>query len=465
VQLGDVVGLVRDRGLEGALRALQQADVSVSLDEFKGRKPIERPGISLPASHTSFNNPLQGESYPALTGGSRGVRRRVSIDLDLIEHEAASTLLFEEAYGLRDRPYGLWRAIPPSGSGIGNSLRHVKTGRPVSAWYTPYRAPRDFEALKFAVFTSYTLRAVRRSGIRVPSPEHCLPEHAVRVAGWLADRKREGAPAFLDTQASLGVRTCRAAMAEGLDIAGTVFRLGGEPYTEEKARIFEAAGCRAVCHYTMAETGRIAVACGDQDRFDDMHFLADKLAVLQVDRVVDATGVTVGAFHYTSLLPSAPKVMINVESDDYGELVDRSCRCPFGELGLTLHMRGIRSYEKLTSEGNQFLGNDLLALVDRVLPARFGGGPGDYQLVEEEVDGLPKVSVVVRPTLGPLDEREVVSAVLGHLRAEPRNRLMADVWRDGDTVRVVRREPYVTGAGKILALHLVRDGSRARAVS
>ena len=30
---------------------------------------------------------------------------------------------------------------------------------------------------------------------------------------------------------------------------------------------------------------------------------------------------------------------------------------------------------------------------------------------------------------------------------------MAKCWQEGHTVRVVRREPYITGAAKILPLH------------
>jgi hypothetical protein len=64
--------------------------------------------------------------------------------------------------------------------------------------------------------------------------------------------------------------------------------------------------------------------------------------------------------------------------------------------------------------------------------------------------------VVARPELGPLDEAEVVATVIAFLAATPRNRLMADVWRDGGTLAVVRREPTTTDAGKILPLHLVQ---------
>lgn len=453
-ELGDVAALVREAGLEGALDRLYGAGVYVTLDEFKGRVPLERAGVSMPRSHHAFDNPLLTTHFAVASGGSRGVRRRLTFDLDLLDYEAACHWLFLEGFDLADRPYVLWRAIPPAASGATNSLRHVKCGLPVAAWFTPYKAPLGLESLKFALFTSYLVRAGRLFGARLRSPRHCPPDDAARVARWLAARKREGRPAFLDTQAGLGMRTCLAAKTEGLDILGTFFRFGGEPFTEEKAAVVAEVGGRAVCHYAMGETGRIAAACGDPETFDDMHFLSDKLAVLQRDKVVDAAGVTVGAFHYTTLLPSSTKVMINVESDDYGELGDRPCRCPFGSLGLTQHMSRIRSYEKLTSEGNHVLGGDLVAIIDRVLPSRFGGEPGDYQLVEEEVGGLPKVSVVVRPRLGALDEREVVTAVLSHLRSDRRNQLMADIWRDGNTVRVVRREPYITAAGKILPLHI-----------
>lgn len=453
-QLGDVARLVQAEGLEAALGRLYEEGVYVTLDEFKGRRPLERSGLSLQVGHHAFDNPLLTTGFEAASGGSRGVRRRLVIDLQLLDYEAAAHLLFLEAFDLRQRPLALWRVHPPSPSGVNNSLRHVKSGSSVDAWFTPYRPPRNLEALKFAFFTHYTVRVGRRLGAGLRLPEYCPPGDAGRVARWLAARTREGHPAFCDMQAGLGVRTCLAARAEGLDISGSFFRFGGEPFTEEKAAVVAEGGCRAVCHYTMVETGRIAMACGDPETFDDMHFLGDKLAVVQRDKEVGTTGITVGAFHYTSLLPSSPKVLINVESDDYGQLSERRCGCAFGEIGLSTHVHGVRSYEKLTSEGNNFLGSDLLVLVDRVLPARFGGDPGDYQLVEEEVGGLPKVSVVVRPALGELDERQVVTAVLDHLRSERRNQLMADLWRDAKTLRVVRREPHMTSAGKILPLHI-----------
>jgi hypothetical protein len=439
-ELGDVAALARGGGLEAALARLYDDGVSVPLLDFKQRA-------------REFDNPLLISPYRALTGGSRGVRRPIAIDLEQLDYESASHCLFLEAFDLRARPYVLWRVQPPSPSGLNNSLRHVKSGGSVAAWFTPYTPPRTLENLKFAAFTAYT---VRRARLR--PPRYRAAGDAARVARWLAAQET---PAFADMQAGLGVRTCLAATAEGIDISGTLFRFGGEPYTEGKRDAVAAAGCRAVCHYTMGETGRIAVACGDGDTFDDMHFLSDKLAVLQRDKQV-GDGIAVGAFHFTTVLPMSPKILLNVESDDYGELVTRDCNCPLGGAGLTTHIRGVRSYEKLTSDGNTFLGSDLLTLLEQVLPAQFGGDPVDYQLVEEEVGGLPVLTLVVDPSVGPLNDDDVLAATFDYMRAERRNRLMADFWREAQTLRIARRPPAMTSAGKILPLHLARVPSPPR---
>ena len=442
-ELGDVRDLIGRHGLERALSTLRDAGVYATLEEFKGR-------------HAEFDNPMLGPDYWGRTGGSRGARRRVPLDLDLLEHDASHEALFRSAFGLWERPFALYRVKPPATSGINNSLRQAKIGRPVDKWFNPYRPPRNLEAFQYWLFTSYTTRTARLHGARIARPEHCAPDQADTVAEWLAARRREGTPAFVDAQVGLGVRVCRAAEARGLDISGTFFRLGGEPLTRAKADAVTVTGSRVVSHYSMVEAGRVAIACPNGAALDDTHFLSEKLAVIQREKAVGSAEVSVGVLCYTTLLRFTPKVMINVESDDHAVLENRSCGCPWDEIGLSLHLRDIRSYEKLTTEGNHFLGSDLMALIDEVLPARFGGGPTDYQLVDEEVDGLPKVSVVVRPGVGDVAEREVVSAVIEFLRAKPANRLMADFWEQSDAVRVVRREPHVTAAGKTPALHVER---------
>jgi hypothetical protein len=56
-----------------------------------------------------------------------------------------------------------------------------------------------------------------------------------------------------------------------------------------------------------------------------------------------------------------------------------------------------------------------------------------------------------------VDEDLLVSEVISFLRRPARNRLMADLWAQGGSLRVARREPQVTSAGKILPLQAAED--------
>jgi hypothetical protein len=67
---------------------------------------------------------------------------------------------------------------------------------------------------------------------------------------------------------------------------------------------------------------------------------------------------------------------------------------------------------------------------------------------------MTRVRVLVAPGVGAVDEADLVGTVLAAIRAQGRaEALMASVWARSDTVEVVRREPYVTEASKILPLH------------
>jgi hypothetical protein len=456
IELGDAARLVRDEGAEAALSRLHEEGVYVTLDEFKCRRPIVRPGLELPVRVEDFDNPLLTEHYELRSGGSRSAGRRTKLDLGLLADDAAHHWHLHDAFGVVDRPWAVWHTVPPGGIGIKMCLVLAKLGNPAERWFTPTEpAPRG-APLRFQAFTRSTVALSRLWGHRVPPPEHTPPAEAVRAARWLASKRAGGTPAALSTSVSLAVRLALAAREHGLDIAGTFFRLHSEPYTPAKAAIIAETGSRAAIGYAMSEVGPVGLGCAAGADLDDVHVLSDKVAILQRDRRLGSNGVRVGALLFTTLLPSCPKLMINADVGDYGRLEKRACGCPIGEAGFPLHLSGIRSYDKLTSEGQTFLGTDLITLLEETLPARFGGHATDYQLVEEERGGLTKVNVVVDPAVGPLDEAELVGTVLSTLRSNPDLRLMAESWRAADAMRVLRREPYVQ-ASKILPLHIPRS--------
>jgi hypothetical protein len=457
VELGDVVHLVRSHGLDATLERLHDAGVYVTFDEFKGRRPIERLGLSLPARQEQFDNPLVGPAVAVPEVGSRGSRRTSALDLVHVANEAAYQSLLLESFDAFHRPYGLWHPVPPGRAGLIDVLRVSKLGKRIDRWFSQTRPGPSRGTTKWFLLTRTTAAAMRLWGTRLPDREYVPLSDGAPVARWLAEHASNGMPALLVGGASAAVRVCLAAEEAGLDISGTFFRLDGEPYTSAKADVVGRTGGRAIPHYSAVETGWIGVACADPRRLDDVHLLTDKLGIVQREREV-ASGTRVGALLLTTLRPSAPKLLLNVESDDYGLLEDRPCECLFGRLGFTRHLHGIRSYDKLTSAGMTFVGDDAIALLDEILPARFGGAPTDYQLVEEEEDGMPRVTVVVSPRVGEVREAEVIAAALEALAAgSDQKRMMSAVWRTGETLKVVRREPHATASAKILPLHVLND--------
>lgn len=453
---GDVAALVRDLGIEDALGRLHERGVYLTLEEFTGHRTIVRPGgLELPTHHEDFDNPVLRRGYSGTSGGSRRTPRRTMVDFGHLVHQTAYQRLYLEAFELEGRPAVLWRPAPPAKSGFNNALRTLRIGSSVE-WFAQNRLgfrdvlPQDWIALRTA------LVATRLRGPAMPKPRHVPLDRAEVVARRLAELVAAGTPAILQAPGGSGVRVALAAAAEGLDLSGTVFRLGGEPLTRAKLDAIERVGAVGHCNYSMSELGRVALACASRDRLaiDDVHVLTGKVAMFlrpTADGIVDVPALVI-----TSLDPTTPKLMLNVESGDTGVLVERDCGCAVGAAGYRLHLHTIRSYDKLTSEGTNFFGGALMQLVEDVFPARFGGGPTDYQFVEDEHEGLPRVRLFVSPRVGAVDEHELVEQALGGLGQGPGyRRMMAGIWRDGVTLSVERSEPFHTSAAKIPALHVL----------
>jgi hypothetical protein len=114
----------------------------------------------------------------------------------------------------------------------------------------------------------------------------------------------------------------------------------------------------------------------------------------------------------------------------------------------------VRSYEKLTAAGMTFLDAHVLRVLEEVLPARFGGVATDYQLLEEEAEsGQPRLRLLVSPAVGRVELDAVGEAFLTAIgRGSGAERVMGLAWRDAAFLRVERRAPEPTPAGKILHL-------------
>ncbi|MGJ5819353.1 hypothetical protein [Paludibaculum fermentans] len=446
ITLADLTQRTNDLGVEGALQSLLDAGLFIQLAEFKGQRPLDRLGYTAQFKSEDFDNPLVRAQFSGRTGGSSGPARRLLLDLDLLNHDAACHYHHLLGLDALQRPYAVWRPVPPDNSGIKKLLMFARLGIPLERWFSQSPVDAGKGQWKYFFFTRQTLAFSRLFGRPQPSPIHVPVTEAGRIAQFLAGMRSQGRPAYLDTLAGCAVRVCQAARAADLDISGTLFRVGGEALTAAKAQAVADAGCRIVCHYSMSELGHVAMACTDATDIDDVHLLLSKVAVIQRAD---------GALLFTSIHPNCPKLMLNVETGDTATLERRTCGCPFGQLGFDLHLHHIRSYEKLTSEGMHFLGMELTTLLEEVLPRAFGGGPSDYQLMEHEVGGLSRVALIVSPGVGAIDEPLMLRTALEFLASHSRgHQLMAKFWQDGSTLQIRRQEPFATKAGKILPLHI-----------
>jgi hypothetical protein len=189
--------------------------------------------------------------------------------------------------------------------------------------------------------------------------------------------------------------------------------------------------------------------------------MRDHLAMIQASRTVPGFDIEVPAFCFTSLLSSAPKILFNTESDDYGTVDTRACGCRWEALGFPEHLGEIRSFRKLTGEGVTLVGSDMERILDTLLPARYGGSALDYQFAEEEdASGFTRLVLRVSPAIALASEAEAIETVLQALEgANAGTALARATWREAGTLRIRREQPVMTGRGKLLPLDIRRQTS------
>jgi hypothetical protein len=233
----------------------------------------------------------------------------------------------------------------------------------------------------------------------------------------------------------------------------------GEPLTDTKREVIESAGARAIPRYAYGGSINISYGCANPVHTDESHVNQHLLALIASPHRVANAGPGVHPLLCTTINPRFPRVLLNVASGDYGNLSQRDCGCLLEKTGLSLHLHHIRSFEKFTSEGMNFFYGDLYELFERTLPCEFGGGPGDYQLMEEEDEtGQTRLTLVVHPQVEVLDERKILARLRAELSQRSRgDRFMTDVWAKSGTFKLKREVPYASPRGKVLPLHMTAN--------
>ncbi|HEY2990317.1 MAG TPA: hypothetical protein VGL11_21560 [Candidatus Binatia bacterium] len=463
-EMGDLRNMVRAHGLEGTLGALRRAGVYVTFEEFKGKIPIVRNGQTIPVRARDFDNPYLNHYYSAETGGTTGAGTRIAIDLDHLAADTPFNMLALDAQGVLNAPKAIWRGVLPDGSGLNYVMRGAKMSRLPEKWFTPITREDYKPAVKYRLATRAIALAGRLSGVPIPRPEPITFREPGAIARWARDALLVEGRCLIFCLVSNALRVCVAAQKLGIDLTGATFEVGGEPPTISKANTIAISGARCYPTYHFGECGRVGMGCARPVDGNDVHFFKDGLAVIQHPRQVPGFDLTVQAFCFTTLLPTVPKLMLNTEIDDYGVIETRSCGCPLEDYGYSEHIREIRSFRKLTGEGVTLVGSEIEAILEEILPARFGGSPLDYQLLEEEDEkGFTKLSLLVSPAVAITDETAVIRTLLEALgRQNVAGGLTRAIWGQAKTLRIKRMEPLPTARGKLMPLHLIQRASGGR---
>jgi len=440
----DVERMVKREGIEGTLQELLRAGIYVTLEEFKGQKPIIRGRDSYSVTDSDFDNPSIKNHFHGTTGGTRGRPTRVRMDLEHIGQTAPHWALLFAAHDILESSLVYWTQVYAA---VANGqLRCAKFGSRMVRWFSMGAGG----SMRDRLITTMVHGLIRRAS-GFPRPEYTPLGDAAKVGDYLAALIRDGIRPCIHTSPSAACRIGLAMKDRGITLSGVTFLLRGEPLTAARRRTIESTGAAAVQTYGFAEGGVVGAQCPYPDAVDDIHIFSDAFAVVQHQQVRD-DGAAIQTLMLTGLRPSCPKIMLNVQIGDYGIISERSCECLLHRVGYNRHIQSIRSFEKLTGEGVTIAGADIYRLIEEVLPRRFGGNLTDYQLVEEQdASGLPRYALLVSPQIENVNEDLLRKTFLDELRKiKDPYRMMTDLWAQADILQVRRQSPHVTPRGKII---------------
>jgi hypothetical protein len=454
----DLRSRLRQHGLEGALERLATEGVYLTSDEFRGKKEVVRGKESFRVCPADFQRPGSAPGFAAQSGGSRSQPVPSVVPLDARAVRTWATAVYFSAHDLFSYSHAVYDAILP-GTGPSKLMGHAELGIRTDRWFARKIPVHGRLQGRYHYLTTYLIVWMGKLfGPGFPRPEFIDVEDVGPIVRWASEQLRVGKRCCIRATASDAVRIARAAWEKGVSLEGTKFSVNSEPFTESKREVIERVGASATSRYSFSGAGTVGGGCARPRYTDEVHVNTHALAVISRPWPLTDDGRSVRPLLFTSLHPSMPVFLLNVENGDYATLDRRDCGCAMEKIGLTLHLHHIRSYEKLTSEGMNYFYGDLYEFVEKILPSEFGGGPGDYQLVEEEDENSQtRLILVVRPEVGEVDEAKLLLRLEEQLaQGSSANRFQAKIWQDAGTLRVKRAVPHASARGKILPLHISR---------
>jgi hypothetical protein len=459
-EFADLNREVRRDGLDATLTALARRGVYLTVEEYKGKKEVRRGRESFRIASGDFANPDPSPGFATQSSGTNNAPMTSIISLERVAVQSLELAVLFSAHGLWQKAHALYDAILPSGSGLRNLMMNAKLGVYAERWFArPVPAKSGAGGWYNYLATQFIVAMARRNGARFPRPEFIDIDDLTAIVRWVSAKRAEGRGCSIKTIGSNAARIAQTAEAMHASLEGVTFICGSEPFTEAKRDAILRSGATATPHYGFVTGGSVGYGCGRPIHTDEIHVNRHTMGLIAAPDGYPLRGDSIRPFLFTSLLPSDPRLLLNVENGDYGILEERHCGCAMERAGLTLHLHDIRSYEKFTSEGMNYFYGDLFEIFEKRLPAEFGGGPGDYQLAEEEDgDGRTRLTLRVDPKIADLDETKVVARLKEHLAGGSwQHEFQVRVWDNAGAFRIRREPPHASARGKILPLQLSRS--------
>ncbi|HEX2387244.1 MAG TPA: hypothetical protein VHL99_11805, partial [Candidatus Binatia bacterium] len=455
-ELADLRAEVLSRGLDATLEDLARAGVYLTDDELKGKKEVMRSGCSFRVRPKDLELPDASAGFAIQSSGTSNRPVPSQIRLDYLAARAYITAAFFSAHDLFAASHAVYDAILPAGGGVNNLLVYARIGIATDRWFA--RAiPGDHRLGDWYnyLLTRWIVLNGSVFGPGFPAPVFTEIGDVGRIVQWVVERRRAGKRCCITTAASNAARIARTAWDVGESLAGVRFIVDGEPFTDAKRALLERVGASATSRYAYGGGVMVGYGCAAAAAADEIHVDETRLAVIQHPVPLPDAEPAIHPLLLTTLHASAgARFLLNAASGDYADVDRRTCGCPLEKSGFTLHLSHIRSYEKLTSEGMNYFYGDVYEFFEQTLPAEFGGAAGDYQLVEEEDEnGQTRLTLIVHPGVGALDENKVLLRLQRRLAdGSSGNRFQAEMWRASGTYRIRRETPRASPRGKILPL-------------